>query len=118
MKETPPQSGRRAWLRPATKTLANYREQCARLYEQGVSSKDIGQYTKHWRRWCQAGLDGWLRAGFLGGLVASKLREAAVVPINFYGPTPSSFASQWGASASIRASRSAGSKAYCVSRLP
>ena len=39
-----------------TKTIQNFIERIARLYEQGASKTRIGQYVRRWQMWCTAGL--------------------------------------------------------------
>ena len=46
------------YLVPAQKTVNNFLEKCARLYEQGADADRIGRYRLHWHRWCCAGLTG------------------------------------------------------------
>lgn len=47
-------------LAPAQKTILNYLKNYARLYEQGADEDRAGQYSNRWRRWCRAGLEGYV----------------------------------------------------------
>ena len=38
------------------KTLANFLERIAQLYEQGADVRRIGQYVRNWWRWVRAGV--------------------------------------------------------------
>jgi len=41
----------------APKTLANFLERIAQLYEQGADVRRIGQYVRNWWRWVRAGVE-------------------------------------------------------------
>ena len=41
----------------APKTLANFLERKAQLYEQGATVRRIGQYVRNWWRWVRAGVE-------------------------------------------------------------
>ena len=41
----------------ALKTLANFLERIAQLYEQGADVRRIGQYVRCWWRWVRAGVE-------------------------------------------------------------
>lgn len=58
--QPPPRKIPQVQLVPAQKTVNNYLQKCARLYEQGAAADRIGRYREHWRRWCQAGLQGYV----------------------------------------------------------
>ena len=40
----------------APKTLANFLDRIAQLYEQGADVRRIGQYVRNWWRWVRAGV--------------------------------------------------------------
>jgi hypothetical protein len=41
----------------APKTLANFLDSIAQLYEQGAIVRRIGQYVRNWLRWVRAGVE-------------------------------------------------------------
>ena len=41
----------------APKTLANFLERIAQLYEQGADVRRIGKYVRNWWRWVRAGVE-------------------------------------------------------------
>ena len=41
----------------APKTLANFLDRIAQLYEQGADVRRIGQYVRNWLRWVRAGVE-------------------------------------------------------------
>ena len=41
----------------APKTLANFLDRIAQLYEQGADVRRIGQYARNWYRWVRAGVE-------------------------------------------------------------
>ena len=41
----------------APKTLANFLERTAQLYEQGADHRRIGKYVRNWWRWVRAGVE-------------------------------------------------------------
>ena len=40
----------------AKKTIENFKERIAQLYEQGADSVRIGQYVRRWLKWLESGL--------------------------------------------------------------
>ena len=41
----------------APKTLANFLDRIAQLYEQGADVRRIGKYVRNWWRWMRAGVE-------------------------------------------------------------
>ncbi len=44
------------FLKVSVETLKRFAQRITRLYEQGVDSKCIGEYVRHWYRWTRAGV--------------------------------------------------------------